>query len=318
MTGFLTIRAPSLLCLYVNAAETASFFRQLYTPADVLTIDFSDTENITAAAALALFAHVNMIQRSKENNGCFNFLCKKSPIYRKFFIKTGLLSALKAGNNFANDSRLFRFGCSDNYIGLRREILDKMTEKERRLIKIIPERAEMLQNFFSYSRTAFNEILLNVKNHAYPTSPGSNDRNGSFNHYADKAWWQMFWLVQSPNGIFLNVLVYDLGVGIPRSLSRHTEGYSNLFSVDQIKDESHFMDDALKEGVSRFRGGGRGNGLHKLVEIVSRFDGSAFFIYSGKGLIRGGKDDISSSVATTSLNGTLVEWTLRLSDTQEI
>ena len=97
MTGFLTIRAPSLLCLYVNAAETASFFRQLYTPADVLTIDFSDTENITAAAALALFAHVNMIQRSKENNGCFNFLCKKSPIYRKFFIKTGLLSALKAG-----------------------------------------------------------------------------------------------------------------------------------------------------------------------------------------------------------------------------
>ena len=128
----------------------------------------------------------------------------------------------------------------------------------------------------------------------------------------------MFWLVQSPDGIFLNVLVYDLGVGIPSSLSRHTEGYSNLFSVDQIKDESYFMDDALKEGVSRFRGGGRGNGLHKLVEIVSHFDGSAFFIYSGKGLIRGGKDDISSSVATTSLNGTLVEWTLRLSDTQEI
>lgn len=315
MTGFLTIRAPSLLCLYGNAAETASFFRQLYTSADVLTIDFSDTEKITAAAALALFANVNMIQRSKGNNGCFNFLCKKSPIYRKFFIKTGLLSALKAGNNFANDSRLFRFGCSDNYIGLRREILDKMTEKERKLIKKIPERAEMLQNFFSYSRTAFNEILLNVKNHAYPTSPGSN---GSFNHYEYKAWWQMFWLVQSSNGIFLNVLVYDLGVGIPSSLSRHTEGYSNLFPVDRFKDESHFMDDALKEGVSRFRGVGRGNGLHKLVEIVSRFDGSAFFIYSGKGLIRGGKDDISASVATTSLNGTLVEWTLHLSDTQEI
>lgn len=315
MTGLLTIRAPSLLCLYGNAAETASFFRQLYMSADVLTIDFSDTEKITAAAALALFANVNMIQRSKKNNGCFNFLCKKSPIYRKFFIKTGLLSALKAGNNFANDSRLFRFGCSDNYIGLRREILDKMTEKERKLIKKIPERAEMLQNFFSYSRTAFNEILLNVKNHAYPTSPGSN---GSSNHYAYKAWWQMFWFVQSPNGIFLNVLVYDLGVGIPSSLSRHTEGYSNLFPVDQFKDESHFMDDALKEGVSRFRGVGRGNGLHKLVEIVSRFDGSAFFIYSGKGLIRGGKDVISSSVAPTSLNGTLVEWTLHLSDTQEI
>jgi len=58
--------------------------------------------------------------------------------------------------------------------------------------------------------------------------------------------------------------------------------------------------------------------LHKLVEILRRFDGSGFFIYSGKGLIQGWKDDISASLATTSLNGTLVEWTLHLSDTQEI
>lgn len=309
------LRAPENLCLYENPLETAAFLKSLYSEAVVLRLDFTPTQNMTAAAALALFAHINNIQRSKGNNGCFDIYCKLSPVYTKFFIKTGLLTALKQGRNFNNNSRLFRFGCADNYLVQRREILKKFDEYEAEFIKQNPSSANELKDFFSQSRTAFNEVLINIKNHAYsyPEPSGNEHSPIGYNQYTAKAWWQMFWVTfdeQTKKPGLLNVLVYDLGVGITSSFVGHTEG-GRRNNLNHQNDPAHIMDEAMKEGMSRFIGQGRGNGLPRILDMVKRFEGSGLFVYSGRGCSRIKKDGrFGTTTLPQSLPGTLIEWTL--------
>ena len=82
--------APPILSLYNEreAIDTLLFIERLYNfDAAVVYVDFSKTKEITAAASLVILAHIHYIQLFKNNLGCFVFDCKKSPIYKSFFIK---------------------------------------------------------------------------------------------------------------------------------------------------------------------------------------------------------------------------------------
>lgn len=77
------LKFPKRFCLYSNFDETAHILGLLDSPHQVLKLDFSETEEITAAAALALVANVNHIQSKRKNKGCFVFDCKHSPVYKE-------------------------------------------------------------------------------------------------------------------------------------------------------------------------------------------------------------------------------------------
>lgn len=288
------LKIPRLLCLYSNFDETAEVLSLLDSPYQVLTLDFSQTEEITAAAALALVSHVNHVQRSRKNNGCFVFDCKRSPAYRKLFIEGELLSVLKSGRHLAGGNRLFKAGNRWNFAQHRKAIYKQLDSYEGRLKAEIGKQSE---RFFSYLRTSISEVLLNIREHAYP-----DDANGS-----DQSWWYMFWHGDDKH---IHFLVYDLGVGIARSYVDHaTKERATLYNALQ---DSHILQEAWQPGMSRRIGEGRGNGLANVVHGTEDWPESQLLILSGSamGMLNNGK--FTARETAFIIKGTLIEWAFRL------
>lgn len=302
MTSLPTIIMPKTLCLYQKDEQTLSYLNALYSKYPVIRLDFSYTEEITAAAALALVAHVNNIQRSKGNNGCFVFDCKKSPIYKPVFIQAKLLSALKAGSSLNTINTLFQFGGHENFAEQRRKIFTQLDEYEHNLSPKNKSAQQEMKQFFSYLRTSISEVLLNIRHHAYPATDVST-QSETFSHFADKSWWCMFW---HGSDNYIHFLVYDLGIGIPSSYVNHSSQPRNAL-YDEFED-ANILQEAWQYGMSRFIGAGRGNGLGHVVTGIKSLDKSMLLIRSGyaRGRMKNGK--FTASETRSIIQGTLIEW----------
>ena len=284
---------PQRLCLYRNFNQTASVLNLLDSPHQVLTLDFSQTEEITSAAALALVAHINHIQRKRNNKGCFVFDCKRSPVYKKLFLESKLLIALKSGRDLMKVDSFFHSGNRLNFAQQRKAIYRQLDEYESRLKEQIGSRSE---KFFSYLRTSISEVLLNIREHAYPVDVGG-----------ENPWWYMFWHGDDNH---IHFLVYDLGVGIARSYVDHATKERGVF-YRELQD-SHILQEAWQQGMSRRIGEGRGNGLANVVLGAEDWSESHLLILSGaaKGLLSDGK--FTARQSESIIQGNLIEWAFRL------
>jgi hypothetical protein len=284
---------PKHLCLYSNFYETAKALNLLDSPHQVLKLDFSQTEEITAAAALALVAHVNHIQRERKNKGCFVFDCKRSPVYKKLFLESKLLGVLKAARDLTQADSFFHSGNRLNFAQRRKAIYRQLDEYESRLKAKIGSRSE---KFFSYLRTSISEVLLNIREHAYPD-----------NAAGENPWWYMFW---HGDDNYIHFLVYDLGVGIARSYVDHATKERVRFYKEM--QDSHILQEAWQQGMSRRIGEGRGNGLANVVLGAEDWPESHLLILSGtaKGILSNGK--FTARQSESIIQGTLIEWAFRL------
>lgn len=287
------LKFPKRFCLYRNFDETAHILRLLDSPHQVLTLDFSETEEITAAAALALVANVNHIQSKRKNKGCFVFDCKHSPVYKELFLESKLLIALKAIRAPSGNDGIFHIGNRLNFAQHRKAIYSQLDEYESRLKEQIGSRSE---KFFSYLRTSISEVLLNIREHAYPDDVGG-----------ENPWWYMF---GHGDDNHIHFLVYDLGVGIARSYVHHaTKERGVLYRELQ---DSHILQEAWQQGMSRRIGEGRGNGLANVVLGAEDWSESHLLILSGaaKGVLSNGK--FTARQSESIIQGTLIEWAFRL------
>lgn len=299
------IKAPTVLCLYTNADEVTLFFNKLYEKAPVLRLDFSATQEITAAAALALFAHVNNIQQGKKNMGCFVFDCKKSRVYKTHFIKTGFLNALKKGS--CDTNYLFRLGSFDSLTEVRNQTFSQLDE-----FKLQFERGQQLANteiddFFIHLRQAIKEALLNITNHAYfSDEPPDNE---GYDHYRDKMWWQMFWY--APDTKKIHFIIYDLGVGIVSSYVNHAtkKRAASYHSLPALE----ILQEALKPGMSRMIDDGRGMGWSFIAQSIDNLEASSLFLRTGISGCHFKNDKEPKWIQYQhGLSGTLVEWSFQL------
>ena len=313
------IMAPDVICLYRKeyAGNTLFFIQQLYHYESAIIIDFSNTKYISAAASLALVSHITYIQLYKKNAGCFQFDCKRSPIYKEFFIQGGFLKQLKHSAIKYNkqtsfiDGEFLKVGNVANFAEYRAQNLADITEFERDfknsvLTKNPLANIKSLDSFFRYLKTAISEVLLNIKNHAYEDGQLIDD-NDDFDIYRDKIWWQMFW--HSPRDNEITFIVCDLGLGIIRTYLDHaTQKRDTLYDND-----IEAFKEAISEGKSRFIGQGRGNGLANVVNIAQQNKNIALMILSG---------DVAYSIRDQNitfldlngnrLTGTLIEWVFKL------
>ena len=316
------VYAPKVISLYKReyAIATLLFIQQLYNyEADVICVDFSQTEQITAAAELALLAHIHYIQLFKQNAGCFQFNCKRSPIYKSHFIQEGYLKRLKSmakefelGKAFQNEA-LVKIGKVAHFAECRaRNLLDIAEFAEETIAKMIAENPlanmQSVEQFFRSLKTAISEVLLNIKNHAYEDGSQPVISSDVFDIYVEKPWWQMFWY--SPNSRQITFIIYDLGLGVTNS---YTEQATQKRSKDQYASVKDIFTEALSEGKSRFIGGGRGNGLSNVVKIAQENFNTSLVILSGEiaYIVQKGQSSFLD-LEGNSVPGTLVEWVFEL------
>ncbi len=147
-----------------------------------------------------------------------------------------------------------------------------------------------------------SEAIINSLHHAY-----EGDRRDGCRRFAERRWW-MF--TQEQDGM-LEVLVCDLGIGIPRSLP--TRWDHKLLS----KVREWFSDDgpelaaiktALVLGESSSGDEHRGNGLPQVWEATTSADGGRVGIYSGRAYLGSVGGQVTGGQYHGAVLGTLVSW----------
>ncbi|MER9431375.1 hypothetical protein [Mesorhizobium sp. M0408] len=149
------------------------------------------------------------------------------------------------------------------------------------------------------------EALKNSKQHAYlepdewfGVPAGTWFMSGSYNRTSQS----------------LTAAVYDMGVGIPRTLPRATiwEGVRGvLTALGGTTDDAQMIKAAMEYGRTRTMVQGRGNGLPTMMRILDHHRGYLRII-SGTG--EAVYDSVDSVITTTNhrvaLGGTLIEWSI--------
>jgi len=150
------------------------------------------------------------------------------------------------------------------------------------------------------------EAMTNCHHHAYiePRRDGLGQKN------EPKTWW----MFSQERNNKLTVVFCDLGVGIPTTLPRTEPSlWSRIVSTFASPEDGIVIEEAIKYSRSRTRQTYRGKGLRQLVDVIDGLPGAALKIYSNRGCYtyRGGVGSVETY--TTSILGTLIEWTIPLS-----
>lgn len=152
----------------------------------------------------------------------------------------------------------------------------------------------------------FIEAIKNSKHHAYiegvPLTRTVSHKKTS--------WW-MF--TQEKENMF-HVVICDLGHGIPCTLPLlHKEKYKAILSTLDCKPyDGYLIEQSLKLKRTRTNEGFRGNGLHRIAQIVRDTENANLTILSNRGIfhIHNGKEYVNNSKC--SINGTIINWELPL------
>lgn len=171
---------------------------------------------------------------------------------------------------------------------------------------------------------SINEALHNIRNWAYE----------SYNDISMSRWWMTGLFNQETKK--LNILIYDMGVGIPERFSKHRLGNIGLMSkvldVDKEASDSQFLLAAMKLNAKNARQlipDGRCRGLQQMRQMTIGFETASMSIRSGrgqyhmlcsKGKITNCSADPAPSIVkkgpneptTSFIPGTLIMWSLGL------
>ncbi|KQU90018.1 hypothetical protein ASD12_27885 [Mesorhizobium sp. Root102] len=149
------------------------------------------------------------------------------------------------------------------------------------------------------------EALKNSKQHAYlepdewfGVAPGTWFMSGSYDR-ASKS---------------LTAAVYDMGVGIPRTLPRATiwEGIRGaLAAIGGTTDDAQMIQAAMEYGRTRTTLQGRGNGLPTMMRILDHHRGYLRIISgTGEAIYDSVRGVITATNHRVALGGTLIEWSI--------
>jgi len=150
-----------------------------------------------------------------------------------------------------------------------------------------------------------SEAITNVSQHAYPPSVLGGDK---------KRWWLSASFDRASRN--LNVIFYDQGVGIPKTLPS-SDLWENIKDAFSRWSDSEKIGAAMEYGRSSVNRPERGKGLKNLLEFAKAYEDGKLSIYSGHGLYRleHTRDDrirTTSREHKRSIGGTLIEWSVKL------
>lgn len=303
----LVLSAPEVLCIYSdeNRHNTYKVFQDITVEVNAgkkVLLDLSEVTYVTAAASLTLFATVNTLQLCNGENAvrCLfprNTLNEEG---HRWVVKTGLARALHSGSldklELLAEKSLF-YHTSNN-----------PNEQLLRTINKLKEQVDLTDKQIHYLTTGITEAMLNVVHHAYKDPRTANGigimrSKELLVSKMGERWWQCSWY-DKENKKFI-FIICDLGIGIPDSYSLGS----------QRKDvPTSLLKEAFTQGMSRFKGVGRGNGSEDIKSSVTFSDNNSesVLVYSGGVAYSYATGMKEPKVEPLSMffSGTLVEWSI--------
>jgi hypothetical protein len=156
---------------------------------------------------------------------------------------------------------------------------------------------------------AITEAMDNVFNHGYP------DDFIETSKLKEKLWWLSASFNNKTN--ILNLIFFDQGIGIPKSLPRIHPGLFGKI-VELFDTDDKIIAAATKAGKSATGKKYRGKGLPQIIDYVCSYGKSGYIrITSGKGTYQiikkvSEKAEKKSYINKYDIQGTLLEWQLEL------
>lgn len=293
-----SIVAPQRISLYTpeDYTETMNFFnefdKQVMVKTNYVELDFSNTDYITAAAALVLFAKVTRCQCCipvgyfAYANDVISVKLPDDKVARSKFLDTGLWAAIKPGgmkklNKLWGDwSNPFKTG--NNPASELQDIIKQLRKQFDELpLKIV---------------SALQESYLNIAHHAYE---GFITDDQPMHPFMAGRWWQ--YARRNDVTKKMHIVIYDMGSGIPTSIN---DGHNQMITdCDSIKN-------AMVSGVTRLKIQGRGMGFNNIKRPID-INASAEYlvVYSARGQVVYKAGAVVAEINHSShVGGTLIEW----------
>ncbi|MGS0534492.1 hypothetical protein [Pseudoalteromonas sp. SaAl2] len=264
-------------------------------------INFDNTEKISAAAMLSLLAQVEVLIASSSVKGSspISFSHPKSKKVKSILNQVGFYSLLKKSVGSVesfDDVNFWRHTsgeCAD-------------PSKARPMLDAISKEIQTSNSKKLYR--GFIEAMANSVEHAYPVAGPCNK------------WWTFAGVREGK----LVVVLCDKGVGIPATLP-HTQSPSNLRKVLGMfnVDFNHLKDSAYIKAATALQNSStkqkhRGKGLEDVMSVIRSTGKGYLSIFSNGGRFkcRGQNQAVESTINdyNTSINGTIIEWSIPLNE----
>lgn len=290
------VKAPEVLCIYREEYhdETLAFLDEfdtyIFNEFLYVELDLSEVKEITAAAALVLFAKVTRCQ-SCLPAGAYRFpdqvisiIHPKMKAVKARFVSSGLWAAIKPGGQKKLE-RLWSDWDNPYKTG---------NDPSRQFEDIIGHLRQEFGVLPTRIVGALQECYLNIAHHAYE----SFKADSGFNEFMIGRWWQYASI--NPVSGKMAIIIYDMGAGIPATIRSIQGGVSDCTSIQY----------AMRPGVTRFNIQGRGKGFSDIKRpIDSNASAEYLLVYSGRGEVAYKSGQILKEDSHThSIGGTLIEW----------
>ncbi|MDV2468346.1 hypothetical protein QR674_05055 [Acinetobacter chinensis] len=299
-------------------------FREYYFRKDVcLRLNFKDTKQMFSDGTLYLLAELETLTLINPDI-TFGIIPSDEKIVNQVLEQTGILKLLKQSIKFEDDEfdesvKYWNYSSGHNSeIDSADSMLDDFDE-------ILSE--DTSKNIF----TSLTEALTNCHHHAY------EERRIPTETKSIKKWWLFS---QERDGV-LTVCVCDLGIGIPRSLTRNTSNVKEDWftrlkgfikeNKGKYDKDSAAIKAAIEIGNTRTNLPNRGKGLNQIINKINTMcdHRASIAIYSNKGsyIINRGfvtdlpTTDIINGIAipyTESIEGTVIVWQIPLDKQNQV
>ncbi len=306
---FHTVSAPRLLSLFhaKDHRKTCLFLEEVLSlsSSKPVLIDFSKTDVITAHASLLLYSVIEEVKDDPSRTSVRLRIPRNAENIRKIVQRSGIHSLVYGVVHKSNDSLpIVSANCSELSNGRWEDVLDFI---DKEVIKggFAPEEEQRFGG-------AISEAVMNVLHHAYP----SHHKEGK---YVDMRWWMICEVIDSD----LYLAILDRGVGIPETLPEQSwfkDKMSN--SPNTLKKllgsgsrDSKWIRVSMIKGESSTKRPERGLGGPTILGLIEEGRDESLYIFSNKGIYGRTKAKVNyASDSRSSINGTIVQWNIRLRD----
>lgn len=298
--GAKIINCPAVLSTASeHSADLVAFLveiKRVLESRSIALIDFGGLRIAQATGMIVVLAHLDVFDASHP--GCVRAKAPQSNLIRQVFCHLNLNHrfGMSFEENVCHETVVDWICCS----GLT---FDESGPTLCRKLKEICSAGDFSENAFLSLCVGVKEAIVNAQHHAY-----SDEHDPEL-----KKWWAF---IQIKEGYF-SVVVYDVGVGIPATLSKtkrkglRARIHELRSAYGHINIDHLLLESAIKTRESETGKDNRGYGMLEIHSVIETVDGSELLVYSRRGVYESKTGTAGRSrryPKKRSLPGTLVSW----------